>query len=101
MDAAGLAAGFDEVFAGLDEPIGDPVQWEGERLLYTVTGSGFLKHMVRNLAGTLIEAGKGNLGANELRELLRPGCRRKAGPTLPARGLFLVSVRYPEDQASG
>lgn len=74
---------------------------EGERLLYTVTGSGFLKHMVRNLVGTLIEAGKGNLGANELRELLRPGCRRKAGPTLPARGLFLVSVRYPEDQASG
>jgi tRNA pseudouridine38-40 synthase len=63
-------------------------------LLYRVRGSGFLKHMVRNLAGTLLEAGKGNLGEEELRSLLQPNVRRKAGPTLPARGLFLLSVEY-------
>ncbi len=70
---------------------------EGDLLLFTVTGSGFLKHMVRNLAGTLLDAGKGNLDEGRIREMLRTGFAGKAGPTLPARGLFLVSVRYPDD----
>ena len=45
----------------------------GERLLYRVRGSGFLKHMVRNLVGTLLEAGKGNLGNAVLFQHLRRG----------------------------
>ncbi len=73
---------------------------EGERLVYTVTGSGFLKHMVRNLAGTLLEAGKGNIGEDDVRRLLEPGATVKAGPSLPSRGLFLVSVRYADPQES-
>lgn len=67
---------------------------EAGNLIYRVRGSGFLKHMVRNLAGMLLEAGKGNLGAEEIRAFLTPGCGKKAGPTLPARGLFLMSVEY-------
>lgn len=59
----------------------------GDRLLYRVRGSGFLKHMVRNLVGTLLEIGKGNLAAASFHAL-------KAGPTAPARGLFLVDVEY-------
>lgn len=71
------------------------VMWsEEERLVYRVRGSGFLKHMVRNMAGTLLEAGKGNLDGNGLRALLT-GCG-KCGPTAPASGLFLVNVEYPE-----
>jgi len=66
----------------------------GERLLYRVTGSGFLKHMVRNMAGTLIEAGKGNLGKEDILRMLEPHPDRKAGPTAPAKGLFLVAVNY-------
>lgn len=66
----------------------------GDHLFYRVTGSGFLKHMVRNVVGTLLEAGKGNLAADGLRELLRPGSSRRAGPTAPAKGLFLVRVEY-------
>ena len=66
----------------------------GERLLYRVRGSGFLKHMVRNIVGTLLEAGKGNLDAQGLCALLAPGVTVKAGPTTPARGLFLVGVEY-------
>lgn len=62
---------------------------EGERLMYRVRGSGFLKHMVRNMVGVLIEVGKGNLRPDEV---LKP---RDPGPTAPARGLFLVSVEYP------
>jgi tRNA pseudouridine38-40 synthase len=66
----------------------------GERLYYRVRGSGFLKHMVRNLVGTLLEAGKGNIGEAEIRAFLRQGCTDKAGATAPACGLFLVSVEY-------
>ncbi|MEX2264608.1 MAG: tRNA pseudouridine(38-40) synthase TruA [Bryobacteraceae bacterium] len=64
------------------------------RLIYRVRGSGFLKHMVRNLAGTLLEAGKGNLDEDAVRALLDPASGRKAGPTAPAKGLFLVGVEY-------
>src|SRR4029077_1794365 len=61
-----------------------------ERLVYRVSGSGFLKHMVRNIVGTLIEAGKGNLDEYGMRELLQPGAAQRAGPTAPAKGLFLI-----------
>ncbi|HVW86580.1 MAG TPA: tRNA pseudouridine(38-40) synthase TruA [Bryobacteraceae bacterium] len=61
----------------------------GPRLVYTVRGSGFLKHMVRNLAGTLIEIGRGNIAAKALPS--------KSGPTAPAKGLTMVSVEYPHD----
>jgi tRNA pseudouridine38-40 synthase len=66
----------------------------GERLVYRVRGSGFLKHMVRNIVGTLIEVGKKNVTEADLSALLAPGTSVKAGPTVPARGLFLVEVDY-------
>jgi tRNA pseudouridine38-40 synthase len=59
----------------------------GPRLIYAIRGSGFLKHMVRNIVGTLIEAGKGNIA--DLSVL-----PAESGPTAPAKGLFLVSVEY-------
>ena len=58
-----------------------------DRLIYRVRGSGFLKHMVRNLVGTLIEAGRGNVENLE-------ALPAKTGPTAPAKGLFLVGVEY-------
>ena len=57
------------------------------RLVYRIRGSGFLKHMVRNVVGTLIEAGRGNIAD----VTVLPG---KSGPTAPAKGLFLVNVEY-------
>ena len=60
-----------------------------DRLVYRVRGSGFLKHMVRNIVGTLIEAGRGNLpGVTEL--------PLRSGATAPAKGLFLMAVEYPD-----
>jgi tRNA pseudouridine38-40 synthase len=66
----------------------------GDRLIYWVRGSGFLKHMVRNIVGTLLEIGKGNLGAEDLLARLRPDAGIPAGPAAPARGLFLIGVEY-------
>ena len=57
------------------------------RLIYRVRGSGFLKHMVRNIVGTLLEAGKGNI-----EDLDRLPAR--SGATAPAKGLFLIGVEY-------
>jgi tRNA pseudouridine38-40 synthase len=58
-----------------------------ERLVYRIRGSGFLKHMVRNIVGTLIEAGKGNIADLTVLPAV-------SGPTAPAKGLFLMSVEY-------
>ncbi len=61
-----------------------------------ITGNGFLRHMVRNLVGTLVDAGKGIIPADRMRELLSVRDRAQAGPTAPAHGLFLWNVTYPD-----
>ncbi len=50
--------------------------------------------MVRNIVGVLLEAGKGNVDRAGFLARLEPGCEIPAGPTAPARGLFLMSVEY-------
>ena len=72
----------------------------GDHMIYRVRGSGFLKHMVRNIVGVLFEIGKGNLTRDDLLARLRPGCGILPGPAAPARGLFLVRVEYPEITSS-
>jgi tRNA pseudouridine38-40 synthase len=70
--------------------------WERRReeFVYTVRGSGFLHHMVRNLVGTFILVGKGTLQIAEVTRILEAKNRSAAGATAPASGLFLVSVEY-------
>lgn len=63
-------------------------------LVYTVRGSGFLHHMVRNLVGTFVQIGAGRWPATSVAEMLRARSRSATGPTAPARGLFLRSVEY-------
>jgi tRNA pseudouridine38-40 synthase len=67
---------------------------EDSKLIYEIRGAGFLKHMVRNIVGVLLEVGKGNLDREALKARLQPGCGIPPGPSAPARGLFLVSVEY-------
>lgn len=68
----------------------------GALLIYRVRGNGFLHHMVRNLVGTMLEVGRGKLHASQIHGILAERNRDAAGPTAPARGLFLVSVEYDE-----
>jgi tRNA pseudouridine38-40 synthase len=70
--------------------------WErqGDELVYTVRGSGFLHHMVRNLVGTFVLVGKGTLKPSDLKQILEARDRSAAGATAPASGLYLVSVEY-------
>jgi tRNA pseudouridine38-40 synthase len=65
-----------------------------EEFLYLVRGNGFLHHMVRNLVGTFLMIGKGNLTSKDLRRILELRDRSAAAATAPASGLFLVSVEY-------
>jgi len=67
---------------------------EGEELIYTVRGSGFLHHMVRNLVGTFLLIGKGTVGRDDFVRILAARKRTAAGPTAPASGLYLVEVEY-------
>jgi tRNA pseudouridine38-40 synthase len=69
-------------------------QPEGEFLIYRVRGNGFLHHMVRNLVGTMLDVGRGRLGAESIPEILGARARAAAGPTAPPQGLFLHSVEY-------
>jgi len=66
-----------------------------------VEGTGFLRHMVRALAGTLVEVGQGRRDPGSIPALLASADRGRAGPTAPAHGLTLVAVRYPGDAPGG
>jgi len=67
---------------------------EGEELIYTVRGNGFLHHMVRNLVGTFLMVGKGTVSLEDLGRILEARERTAAGATAPASGLYLVEVEY-------
>ena len=67
---------------------------QSEILTYEVCGTGFLRHMVRAIAGSLVEVGRGHHPPSWMADVLASRDRGQAGPTAPARGLFLVSVVY-------
>jgi tRNA pseudouridine38-40 synthase len=67
---------------------------QGEELVYTVRGNGFLHHMVRNLVGTFLLVGKGTLKPADIAKILGAKDRSAAGATAPANGLWLVRVGY-------
>ncbi len=68
----------------------------GEEIHLDVEGDGFLYHQVRNMAGTLIDVGRGRWAPEHVTAILASRDRRQAGPTAAAQGLCLQWVRYPD-----
>ncbi len=71
--------------ASRDASAGSPL------VVYEAAGEGFLRHMVRNIVGTLVEIGRGRYPAAWMGEVLASRDRAAAGPTAPAQGLFLMA----------
>ena len=64
--------------------------------MYTVRGKSFLRYMVRNMVGTLVDVGRGKLKPGDVPALFELRDRSKSGPTMPPRGLCLMEVEYAE-----
>lgn len=76
---------------------GADVRREGEKVIFRVTGNGFLYNMVRIMAGTLIFVGENKLGVSDIKAVIESKDRTKAGVTLPPQGLYLNRVFYGSD----
>ena len=85
---------FTNVGRTLLGPPGEPGVDDATLLAYEISGDGFLRHMVRAIAGTLVEIGRGRRPAASVAALLAGGSRAQAGATAPPQGLFLVRVDY-------
>jgi tRNA pseudouridine38-40 synthase len=70
------------------------VRGENDVLTFEISGDGFLRHMVRALAGTLVDVGRGTRAPENMARLLGGAARSDAGATAPPHGLFLMSVHY-------
>jgi tRNA pseudouridine38-40 synthase len=70
------------------------VRTTGDEIAYTVEANGVLQYMVRTMAGTLLEVGKGRIEPESIEELFEKKARTRATPTAPARGLCLIRVKY-------
>ena len=95
-----LAAELVEMNVHTDQPIalspldaGVPNS-DGRLLRFEITGTGFLRHMVRIIVGTLVDIGRGQLDALEMAHIIESRDRRRAGQTAPAQGLMLWKVQY-------
>lgn len=71
-------------------------QQEGHRMIFTITADRFLRNMVRAIVGTLLDLGHGKITMAELQGIIDGKSRALAGESVPARGLFLTRVVYPE-----
>ncbi len=77
------------------------IRRDGDLIHFLFDGNGFLKHMIRNIMGTLVLVGRGKIPARQVKEILESRDRRKAGPTAQPQGLCLVKVFYRGEGRSG
>ena len=84
------------IIYNLNVTASSPSVYDNRDIVISITGNGFLYNMVRIIAGTLAEVGKGKIKPAEISEILSARDRTKAGPTLPPNGLFLLKIRYED-----
>lgn len=70
------------------------LQEDNATLVFHIEADGFLRFMVRNIVGTLVEVGFSKISIDGFSKILRSKDRSKAGPTAPAKGLYLIEVKY-------
>ena len=93
-DFAAFQAAGSDVTSTRREVLTSSVQRHDAQLIYEVTGTGFLRHMVRNIVGTLVDIGRGRRPADDIRSVLESRDRARASATAPPQGLTLTSVIY-------
>ena len=73
-------------------------QWtqEENRLVFRICADRFLRNMVRAIVGTLLDIGSGKRKAEDVKTIINSGKRSEAGPSVPAKGLYLVGISYPK-----
>lgn len=91
--AAFQAAGGDVITTRREILVSRVVSRDGQ-VIYEVVGTGFLRHMVRNIVGTLVDIGRGRRPVDDLARVLRSRDRAQASATAPPQGLTLVRVEY-------
>lgn len=69
---------------------------DGEKLIFTITADRFLRNMVRAIVGTLLDVGTNKRKPEEIKAIIESKDRAKAGASVPAKGLYLTKVSYPE-----
>ena len=75
------------------------VERQGNVVSLDITANGFLYHMVRNIAGSLLQVGSGEQETSWVREVLQNMDRAQAAPTAPPEGLYFLGARYPDQYA--
>ena len=70
--------------------------WAEDKWVFTITADRFLRNMVRAVVGTLLEVGKGNLSPEDVKTIIKSRDRTRAGASVPAKGLYLTGIEYPE-----
>lgn len=68
-----------------------------DKVVFTITADRFLRNMVRAIVGTLLEINSGKLGQEEIKTIIESKNRSNAGFSAPAKGLYLVAIKYPEN----
>jgi len=72
----------------------DIVEQENGLIVFEIEADGFLRFMVRNIVGTLVDVGLGKITSDDFKEILLSKNRSMAGATAPPQGLFLMKVKY-------
>ena len=72
-------------------------EYDGEKVIFTITADRFLRNMVRAIVGTLLALGLGKLRLTDLEDIIKSRDRKSAGASVPAKGLYLTKVLYPDN----
>ena len=74
-------------------------RWESsaDGAIFTITANRFLRNMVRAIVGTLLEVGTGKIAVEDLHKIIQSKNRGEAGFSVPASGLYLTEIKYPQN----